>query len=160
MKKFWSLFALVMMTVAAVTISSCTKDDDDNDDPLEGEWYGEYSMIEGSTAMYGNVSLEAEDGEGEMYGYIRDSYGHSESVSADFTYTYDDETITMKVKGGEKLVYEYELKEKKGETTLYLYRKKGGVEEAFILEKEEDDDDDDDYYSYSYSYPSTPGIPY
>ena len=151
MKKFWSLFALIMMTVAAVTISSCSKDDDDNDDPLEGEWYGEYSMIEGSTAMYGNVSLEAEDGEGEMYGYIRDSYGHSESVSANFTYTYDDETITMK-KGGEKLVYEYELKEKKGETTLYLYRKKGDVEEAFILEKEEDDDDDDDYYSYSYRY--------
>ena len=148
MKKFWSLFALIMLTVSAVTIVSCSKDDDDSDDPLEGVWYGSYSRIQGSSYTYRNVLIEAEDGEGVItYFYYGDR-----DAQYNFTYTYNDEEITITTEDDEKVVYEYDLKEKKGVTTLVLERRKGGVEEVFELEKEEEDDDYYDYDDYSYRY--------
>jgi major membrane immunogen (membrane-anchored lipoprotein) len=152
MKKFLSIFVLMMMAVATVTIISCSKDDDDdNSDPLEGEWDGNYYMKDGSTTAQGTVWIECENGKGEIYVryYVNGSY---KSEDATFSYTYDDNTITIKPKGGEKVKYDYELKEKKGTTKLYMTREEGrDYEETFELTKIDDDDyDDDDSYDDSY----------
>ena len=152
MKKFLSILALMMMAVATVTIISCSKDDDDDSDPFEGEWEGSYYMIDGSTTAQGTAWIECEDGKGEIYVryYLNGSYVSDEAT---FSYTYDDNTITIKPKRGETLEYDYEITEKKSTTRLYMYRKEGrSFEEAFELTKIDSDDsydDDDDSYSYS-----------
>lgn len=153
MKKFWSLFALVMMTVAAVTISSCTKDDDDSDDPLEGEWYGTMTVSSNGYSASGSVWIECEDGEGEMSCYIS-GYGN---MGGDFTYAYDDEIITIYPDGKKKdaVEYTYTYNEKDEHLKMYRTYMEDGytITETLSLYKEDDDDDDDDdYYSYSYRY--------
>lgn len=156
MKKFWSLFALIMLTVSAVTIVSCSKDDDDDSgDFMDGVWYGTVTVSSNGYSASGSVWMECEDGEGEMNCYIS---GYGDFMDGDFTYTVDDETITIYPDGKEKYAqeYTYTYNEKKGCLEMYrTYRENGSTfTVTFSLYKEDDDDDYDyDYYDYDdYSY--------
>lgn len=149
MKKIMTILALMMMTVATVTLVSCSKDDDDTEDIFDGVWHGTVYVSNGDYSINGTVLIECEDGEG-----VQTIYSSGERIRRNFTYSVGESTITITPddEDEESMEYKYTYKEKTRKLTLSRsYRENGTtITERYELTKEDEDDSYDDSYDYSY----------
>lgn len=76
-KFYWSMLAIIMVTMLSVGLTACGSDDDDN--PVVGTWSGQQGR--------NNLTLTFKsDGIGTFISRYNDSYSGMETSSGNFTY--------------------------------------------------------------------------